>query len=82
MKSLMQGVILEAYQTAVTVWIVLIQFNELFNCLKLKMDYRELGHMSNEMEQIKIMSQSMLGKVLESQAVTRRLEPRHFKAVF
>ena len=82
MKSLMQGVILEAYQTAVTVWIVLIQFNELFNRLKLKMDYKELGHMLNEMEQIKIMSQSMLGKVLESQAVTRRLEPRHFKAVF
>jgi hypothetical protein len=54
----MQGVILEAYQTAVTVWIVLIQFNELFNRLKLKMDYKELGHMSNEMEQIKIMSQS------------------------
>ena len=58
MKSLMQGVILEAYQTAVTVWIVLIQFNELFNRLKLKMDYKELGHMLNEMEQIKIMLQS------------------------
>jgi len=55
---LMQGVILEAYQTAVTVWIVLIQFNELFNRLKLKMDYKELGHMLNEMEQIKIMLQS------------------------
>jgi len=54
----MQGVILEAYQTAVTVWIVLIQFNELFNRLKLKMDYKELGHMLNEMEQIKIMLQS------------------------
>jgi len=54
----MQGVILEAYQTAVTVWIVLIQFNELFNRLKLKMDYKELGHMLNEMEQFKIMLQS------------------------
>lgn len=40
-KSLKQGVILETYQTAVTVWIVLIQFNELFNRLKLNIDYKE-----------------------------------------
>jgi hypothetical protein len=30
----MEGVVFETYQTAVTVWIILVQFNELFNCLK------------------------------------------------
>jgi hypothetical protein len=30
----MVGIVFETYQTTVTVWIIFIQFNELFNCLK------------------------------------------------
>jgi hypothetical protein len=37
----MKCAISETYQTAVTVWIVLVQFNELFNRLKLKMHYKD-----------------------------------------